>query len=53
MASMLTDQGFTAYAHTDYRVGIFANSVSFGSSSQSDPVVIDYSIKSEKEIRRK
>jgi hypothetical protein len=44
---------FRVHAHTDYGVRIFADSVSFGSSSQSDPVVIDYSIKSEKEVRRK
>ena len=43
---------FRVHAHTDYRVKIFAESVSFGSSSQSDPVVIDYSIKSEKEVEK-
>jgi hypothetical protein len=43
---------FRVHAHMDYRVGIFRDSVSFG-SSQSYPVVIDYSIKSEKEVRKK
>ena len=44
---------FRVHAHTDYMVKIFAESVSFGSSSQSNPVVIDYDIKSEKEVRKK
>jgi hypothetical protein len=44
---------FRVHAHTDYEVRIFTDSVAFGSSSQSDPVVIDYSIKSEKELRKK
>jgi hypothetical protein len=43
---------FRVHAHMDYRVGIFTDSVSFGSSSQSDPAVIDYSIKSEKELKK-
>jgi hypothetical protein len=44
---------FRVHAHADYMVKIFRDSVSFGSSAQSDPVVIDYSIKSEKEVRKK
>jgi hypothetical protein len=43
---------FRVHAHTDYGARIFTDSVAFGSSSQSDPVVIDYSIKSEKELKK-
>jgi hypothetical protein len=43
---------FRVHAGTNYTVKVFAESVSFGSSSQSDPAVIDYSIKSEKEMKK-
>lgn len=44
---------FRAHARADYMVMIGIQSVDFGSSSKSDPVVVDYDIKSEKEIRKK
>ena len=38
----LSMSGMGIHADTNYTVKVFAESVSFGSSSQSDPAVIDY-----------